>query len=454
MSSSPAVLPATKRPPVAWRYLIIIYLLIALVPYCLSFTQGLELRGWYPVLITVLNIAGLTAIMLQFALSGRFEPVADRAGIDNGMSLHRKAGQVLALFFFLHPVLIVLPRLWIAPAHALENFWTAVTAPEALTGVFAWSLMAVWVLMAINRDRLGMSYEAWRISHGAGFIAIIILATHHAATVGRHGRYEPWFDVMWIAMCTVAVASLLFTYIIRPLRQKEQPFQLVEANKIGSSDWCLTIEKAGDFDFAFDAGQFVWINTTGNPFNRAEHPFSIASSPAALPRISFVIRELGDFSSNLDRLEPGQAVYVDGPHGTFTLTGRKAKGTALIAGGVGIGPILGILRQLRDIGDRRPVRLVYGNRVMEQMVYQDEIAAMSGVLEFEQVLALEDPPDGFTGHKGRLDRTLLEETFSSAERKEWDFYVCGPPVMVQAVSKTLKRIGVPRDRILLEQLAF
>ncbi|MCP4246238.1 MAG: oxidoreductase, partial [bacterium] len=85
-------------------------MLIALVPYCLSFTQGLELRGWYPVLISVLNIAGLTAIMLQFALSGRFEPVADRAGIDNGMSLHRKAGQVLALFFFLHPVLIVLPR--------------------------------------------------------------------------------------------------------------------------------------------------------------------------------------------------------------------------------------------------------------------------------------------------------------------------------------------------------
>lgn len=454
MNTSQALLPAIKRPPVAFRSLIIVYLLIALVPYGLSLTQGLELRGWYQVLVTLLSIAGLMAIMLQFALSGRFAPITERTGIDNSMSVHRQAGQLIALFFLLHPFLIVLPRLWIAPAHAVEDIWTTITSPGTQTGVIAWSLVVIWVLMAINRDRLGMSYEAWRMSHGAGFIAVIILATHHAATVGRHGRYEPWFDAMWIALCTLAVASVLYNYIVRPLRWKKQPFKLVDVKKAGSSDWRLTIEKDGDFEFAFDAGQFLWINTTGNPFDRTEHPFSIASSPAALPRISFIIRAQGDFTSNLDLLKPGQTVFVDGPHGAFTLTGRKAKGIALIAGGVGIGPILGILRQLRDVGDSRPVRLVYGNRVMEQMVFQDEIAAMDSVLDFQQTLALEDPTEGFTGHKGLIDRTVLQDTFGSTERNEWDFYVCGSPAMVHAVEKTLRKMGVPRGRILFEQLAF
>jgi predicted ferric reductase len=381
--------------------------------------------------------------------------VTQYAGIDNGMRIHRRAGELIALFFFLHPFLIVLPRVWIAPQLVADDLWLMLTSAESQTGVFAWSVMGVWVLLAIFRDRLPISYEAWRVSHGIGLVAVAILATWHAVTVGRHGVYQPWFDVMWVVLCTIAVATVAYTYFVRPVLQKRRPFKIVGLQKEGASDWGLTIEQDGDFDFDFDGGQFVWINTSGNPFNRKEHPFSIASSPASLPEVSFLIREAGDYTSNLDQLKPGQRVYVDGPHGAFTLTGRKAAGVALIAGGCGIAAALGILRQMRDLGDSRAVRLVYGNRIAEQFVFQDEIRAIGEHLtEFEQVLVVEEPAAGSNAYHGQIDRTVLEQTFAAEDRSQWIYYVCGSQEMVGAVVKTLRQLSIPNKQIHYEQLAF
>lgn len=455
MTAPAVLLPATRQPPLTFGRLLVVYSLFIVLPYLWSLTQDLAYRGVYVTAITIANLAGLAALLAQSLLSGRIEAVTRRAGIDNGMRLHRQVGELVAVYFFLHPFLIVLPRYLIAPQRATEDIWVALTAAESATGLYAWALMGVWVLMAKYRDRLGLGYEAWRISHGLGLVAVAILATHHAVTVGRHGRYEPWFDVMWILLCAAAIAATCFTYFVRPLLQQRRPFRVASVSKAGASDWYLTIEKDGDFDFSFDAGQFVWINTTGNPFNRAEHPFSIASSPTDSSRISFVIRELGDYTRRLSSLKPGQRVYVDGPHGVFTLVGRKADGIALIAGGAGIGPILGILRQLRDIGESRPVRLVYGNRSFWQMVFQDEIVqAVATMRDFRQTLVLETPATGVQAHVGVIDRDLLAAQFPLPTRESWIFYICGPPVMVEAVRRHLRALGVPGDRVLFEQLAF
>lgn len=455
MSTASTLLPPTRQPPLTFGRLLIAYILIVFVPYVWSTTQNLEVRGVYETILTALNISMFAALLAQYPLSGRLSMVTRYSGVDNGMLLHRKAGEIVALFFLLHPFLIVAPRFFLSPQRAFGDLWSTFTTTESSTGVFAWAIMIVWVLMSMYRDKLKISYEAWRVSHGVGLVAVAILGTEHAVSVGRHGRYDPWFDAMWILLCTIAVGIVAFTYFIRPTMQKKRPFKIVEARKAGSNDWELTIEKDGNFPFEFDAGQFLWINTSGNPFNRVEHPFSIASSPTALPRISFIIRELGDFTSSLGSLKPGQRVYVDGPHGVFTLNGREATGIALIAGGAGIGPILGILRQLHDLGETRPIRLIYGNRRYDQMVAQDEIKAIEKVLlDFSQTLVLEQPEEGIQAKSGFITKELLEGSFSEAQREAWLFYVCGPPVMVTAVSGHLRAIGIPERQILFEQLAF
>lgn len=449
------LLPASRQPPLTFGRLVTVYLVLTLVPYLWSLTQGLAYRGPYAAAVTLCNLTGLAALLAQFPLSGRLDAVTRHTGIDNGMRLHRLAGQVVGGYFLLHPLLIVLPRYGIAPQRATDDLWTALTAAESATGLYAWALMCIWVLVARFRNRLGISYEAWRISHGFGFVAVAILATLHAIDVGRHGRYDPWFDLLWIVLCTIAVAVTCNIYFVRPWLLGRRPFKVVEVRRVGASDWSLSIEKDGDFAFEFDAGQFVWLNTSGNPFVRAEHPFSIASSPAQPHRLSFIIRELGDYTRKLSALRVGQRVHVDGPHGVFTLVGRKASGIALIAGGAGIGPILGLLRQLRDLGETRPIRLLYGNRTLDQMVFQDEIGQAVGSLpDARQILVVERPAPGVDACRGIIDRALLDRLFEPEARRSWIFYVCGPPAMVEAVAGHLRDAGIDADRILYEQLAF
>ena len=450
-----ALLPLIRKPPMTLRPILAVYLLLALIPWALSYTQGLEIRNWYTELVSLLTIVGMVLLLAQFVLTGRINAINYATGVDHAMFLHRKAGEILALLFFLHPFLIHLPRFFIAPELALNDLWLMFVDSESRTGLFAWALLCVWVLMSMFRDKLGMKYEMWRYSHALGFVAMIVLATHHAVTVGRHGRYNIWFDLLWVALCAIAVGAVIYTYFIRPAQVAKKPFKVKDCQKVGKDDWYLTVEKDGEFAFNFDAGQFCWLNATESIYNRAEHPFSIASSPAALPSVSFLVRDLGDFTSKLgERLEPGRRVYLDGPHGVFTLTARKARGIGLIAGGAGIGPILGILRQLRDIKDSRPIRLIYGNRTMDQMVFQDEIKALEAELEFDQTLVLLDPPPEFDGYKGVIDLEILDKTFTAEDRDAWDYFVCGPPVMVDAVAATLKDIGIPEKRILFERLGY
>jgi ferredoxin-NADP reductase len=141
---------------------------------------------------------------------------------------------------------------------------------------------------------------------------------------------------------------------------------------------------------------------------------------------------------------------------TRSAPGRKSAGVALIAGGCGIAGALGILRQIRDTGSSKPVRLIYGNRVMEQMIFQDEISdAGSHLRDFEQVLAVEEPAEGDADtHHGQIDDALLKQTFASDDRSEWTYYVCGSKGMVEAVVKNLRGMGIPAKQILYEQLAF
>jgi predicted ferric reductase len=453
-SFPPIALPG-RRPPLTFGPLLAVYIALTLLPYLWSVTQGLEVRRPYQLLLTLLNIAMFAALLAQYPLSGRITAITRIAGVDNGMHLHRKAGEIVGLFFLLHPLLIVAPRMLIAPQKALADFWSSITTGEASTGVFAWTIMTAFVLMSMYREKLKLGYEAWRISHGIALVAVAILGTDHAVSVGRHGRYNGWFDVMWIILCAIAVSIVAYTYFIRPLLHLKRPFKVVDVHKASISDWSLTIEKDGDFPFAYDAGQFLWINSSGNPFKRVEHPFSLASSPTSLPRLSFIIRELGDYTARLGKLKPGQRVHVDGPHGVFTLNGREAGGIALIAGGAGIGPILGLLRQLQDLQDRRPIRLVYGNRQAEQMVFQDEIrAAEASLADFRQTLVLEQPSPDIVARAGFISQQVLEDEFPTERRCTWLFYVCGPPAMVDAVANSLRKIGVAESRIVFERLSF
>ena len=131
----------------------------------------------------------------------------------------------------------------------------------------------------------------------------------------------------------------------------------------------------------------------------------------------------------------------------------------MLAGGAGIGPIIGILRDLKNRADTRPIRLIYGNRNMAQMMFLDELIDMAKNMNLVTTLVLNDTPDdfppiGFQGHKGFINQSVIEASGEGYNTQNWDYYICGPQPMVKAVETTLQQLDIPQSRILYEQLGF
>lgn len=313
----------------------------------------------------------------------------------------------------------------------------------------------VWVLLAVFKNRLNIPYEIWRFIHMLGFVAIAILATTHITSVGSHGQFANWFNWLWWGLCALSVGVVLYNYFIKPLILRTQPFELLEVKQVSSSDWQLTIEKPENSNFDFEPGQFVWINTSTSG-GMKDHPFSIASARSSLPQLSFVIRNLGDYTSKLSDLRVSQKVYVDGPYGSMNLCdAKRAKAILLIAGGSGLGPMLSLIHGLADLDDLRPVRLIYGNTRFDQMVLQDEIHTLEESMpDFKQQLVCMDESDQQDVYQGVIDQAVITEVLDDIGIQDWTVFLCGPKPMIAASKKHLKKIRVPGRNIHYEQLSF
>ena len=180
-------------------------------------------------------------------------------------------------------------------------------------------------------------------------------------------------------------------------------------------------------------------------FSFKEHPFSIASSDIDQNKIGFAIRELGDFTATIKDLKPGEIVYVEGGFGIFNPYILGDEGFVLIAGGIGIAPVMGILRSMADRKDRRHVVLYYGSRDKESIGFYDELNELSKKLNLEVVHVLEKTDDP-SFEKGYVTKDVIERHYPK-NKDRYDVFICGPGPMVQIVLPALKKIGIPKENI-------
>src|SRR6185503_166059 len=123
-------------------------------------------------------------------------------------------------------------------------------------------------------------------------------------------------------------------------------------------------------------------------FSITQHPFSFSSS-AEREEVELAVKALGDFTSTVSELEPGTTVYVDGPHGVFSIDQDEGPGFGLLAGGVGIAGLISMLRTMADREDMRPVLLFYANRDWDGVAFREEIEQLKEKLSLSVVHVLE-----------------------------------------------------------------
>ena len=435
------------------RLLIALYLLIVLLPLGLSWAGGRPPRSLWDELASGAGMLAFAIVLAEFLLSGRFRTVSNRIGMDVTMRFHQLLARSALALALVHPFLYSAPTKPAYPWDTTRQLTLSDDFSAYSTGLFAWLLLPVLVLLAIGRSRLDYRYETWRLMHGIGAALIAGLLLHHTLHAGRYSQ-DPLLAGVWKGLFAIALASLLFVYLVKPALKRLSPWVVERVRKVGLKTWEVTIAPQGHRGLRYQAGQFVWLNIGHGAASLPENPFSISSAPASGNRLQFIIKELGDFTRTVGDIAPGTRAHVDGPHGNLVVTGRKEPGIALIAGGVGIAPLIGILRQFHYEGDTRPTTLVYGNRVAEQMACREELETLTREHGTRVVHALYEPPEGWAGRTGMCDGDLIREIFDSAEARQWLYVLCGPPAMMEVVETALIGMGVPAGQILSERFDY
>ncbi|ASY65147.1 Oxidoreductase FAD/NAD(P)-binding (plasmid) [Sinorhizobium sojae CCBAU 05684] len=126
----------------------------------------------------------------------------------------------------------------------------------------------------------------------------------------------------------------------------------------------------------------------------------------------------------------------------------------LLAGGVGIAPIMGLLREMVARRDRRPVRLAYAAGQPANFACLSEIDAAKTVLDLRVMLLSEEGAEDWPGLIGRLDRGRLAELLEGLAAKETVALICGPGPMVSSVSDTLLDLGMPMNNVVYERFDY
>ena len=214
----------------------------------------------------------------------------------------------------------------------------------------------------------------------------------------------------------------------------------------------LPLSGDGSMPFTFVPGQFVnvafWIG--GARMNRS---YSISSSPTEHKYIELTVKRepRGAVSRHVvDLLKVGDQVEAGGPVGRFTFNGTEAESVVLIAGGVGITPLMSITRYLTARAWGGGIYFLYACRAPIDFIFANDITALQRINPNLHVVVVMEHAEGtdWKGPRGRLTRELLTQTIPDLASRR--IHLCGPPMMMDATRAMLTELGIAPDQLKTE----
>ncbi len=392
-----------------------------------------------------LGFMALAMMSLQFMVTGRFRWVAGMFGADAKLQLHRFAGIAAGCLILGHVAFLL-----ISNPENISYFDPRENLPRALALIAALTSLTLILVTSNWRLPLGLCYERWLLIHGLLSLFVVFIGLVHILQVGFYVSTRGQ-QVLWSLATAIAMGFLLHVRLVKPWQLARRPYKVNRIECELEGVWTMVVQANGHEGMRFKSGQFAWISVKKTPFTLQKNPYSFSSSDSAFGELAFTIKEEGDFGAGIKRLNPGAPVYLEGPYGVFTLS-EDATGAFFVAGGIGITPIMSMLRSLRDRRDRRPLVLIYGNSDIDGIVFREELETLQQVLNLEVTHVLEDPPADWQGETGYIDADLMEK--HRLCREGCEYFVCAPGVLMDVVETTIAGWGVPTRRIKSERFDF
>jgi ferredoxin-NADP reductase/Fe-S-cluster-containing hydrogenase component 2 len=204
--------------------------------------------------------------------------------------------------------------------------------------------------------------------------------------------------------------------------------------------------------FGYLPGQYLTLALT-IAGKRIKRSYTIASTPSRPDCIEITVKreDRGVVSQHLhDRVKVGDYLKVNAPFGEFTFTGQADSSIVLVAGGVGITPMMSVVRYLCDTQWNGEIYLLVGSKKPSEIIFRRELERLQAANSNLQVhFAISTSSDeSWTGYKGRINPKFVLKHVPLIQSRR--VHICGPDAMMTAVAAMMLELGVPRERIHLE----
>jgi len=220
--------------------------------------------------------------------------------------------------------------------------------------------------------------------------------------------------------------------------------ELVKIEQLTENEKLFTLYLDGGRDLGHKAGQFVEVSV----FGVGEAPISVTSSPARNGTFELCVREAGDVTGALHRMEPGSTVGIRGPFGNgFPVDRMRGKDLLFAPGGLGLAPLRSLINQALDERESfGRVIILYGAKTPTELLFKDELAQWEARDDVEFHVTVDRGDASWTGNVGVITTLFPKITVNPRNTVA---VTVGPPVMYRFVLMEFLGKGIQDGRIFL-----
>lgn len=372
------------------------------------------------------GLLGAVLFAINFLLSTRL-PIIDTlfAGINRAYIIHHLNGIAALIFLVLHPLLLIYPL-------GLDIIIPTLDKPAYLFGILALLVLVVLLFITLVLFK-HLPYERWQATHK--FLGVsFLLGGIHVFLIPSTTMTSLPLRIYMLSIIGLGLAAYLYRTVFGKYMIPKTPFFVKSVESLNETTTQITL-RPGLNTIKFTPGQFTFISALGQT-----HPFSV-TAPQGSKELTFAIKSLGDYTSQIKNLKPNTQVQVEGPFGRFSYKYCDNSDQIWIAGGIGITPFLSMSRSISK-SDSLNVHLFYAVKNRSEAIYQDELRKNPNIK-----LHLHE-----SSTSGYLTAEIIKSTIP--DFKKYDVFVCGPTTLMKALRAQCKKLGLQDDKIHDEQFAL
>ena len=194
--------------------------------------------------------------------------------------------------------------------------------------------------------------------------------------------------------------------------------------------------------FTYEPGQFQEVSV----FGVGEATFCLTSTPTRPGVVEFSVKQVGQVTTALHEMSPGDIVGIRGPFGNWFPYGEwKGKRLLFIGGGIGMAPLRSLLNFCLDNrADYGPIDLIYGARTPQDLCFRSEFDDWRSAPDTRVFLTVDRGDESWQGNVGFVPAYLMDLAPSPANTIA---ITCGPPVMIKYVLESLEKLNFAPEQI-------